>query len=620
MTPYELASEYAQHTRNAIFLTGKAGTGKTTFLRQLTRTTGKQMAVVAPTAVAAINAEGATIHSFFQLPLQIFLPTDAARRALFSEMQMRKHKVEVLRRLELLVIDEVSMVRADLLDAVDAVLRHFKRRPAIPFGGVQILMIGDLFQLSPVVRESDWQILREYYEGPYFFQARVFREIRPVYIELDHVFRQQSEQFVNVLNEVRNNCLSSASRDLLNSRYVPNYQRQEDDIVLSTHNHKVDAINARELEAIHAKTHTFEAQVEGTFPENSFPIDASLTLKEGARVMFVKNDSSPDHLFYNGKLGVVSHIDRKGNITVLSEGEEIDVKPATWENIRYTSTPGTDLIEPELVGTFTQIPLRLAWAITIHKSQGLTFDKVVIDAADAFASGQVYVALSRCRTLEGIVLLTPIPPSSLSNDKEVLRYTDSQPSIEEVDKALSGAQRDYLIVLLTSLFDFRSSIEQVERLRRIISGDAAFEEGSDAFVKIILDALGAMQDIGERFQNQIRNLILRAEFDLLQERLTAADGYFALKLKSLQTTLKASPCRTGNKEAAADFTEEICDLYINLNRQAYLMRHMGKSVSIAEWFDAKRRYLIPPVGISASPVKVKSVAKTKTSRRKKSKN
>lgn len=609
MTPYELASEYAQHTSRCIFLTGKAGTGKTTFLRQLYRSTGKQIAVVAPTGVAAINAEGVTIHSFFQLPPQIFLPTDAARRALLAEMQVRKHKAETIRRLELLVIDEISMVRADLLDAIDAVLRHFKRMPTLPFGGVQVLMIGDLFQLSPVAREADWQILREYYQGPYFFQAQVFREIHPVYIELDHVFRQQDERFVSLLNEVRNNCLSAASRELLNTRVDIHYQRQEDDIILSTHNRKVDAINTSELAALPGREYRFEADVQGTFPESSYPIDATLTLKQGARVMFVKSDPSADHAFYNGKLGVVRLVTKQG-VLVESEGEEIEVPLVTWENIRYSSTHGTDLLETEVIGTFTQYPLRLAWAITIHKSQGLTFDHVVIDAADAFAAGQVYVALSRCRTLEGITLLSPIPPSSLTNAQEVLRYTDTQPSIDEVGQGLSTATRDYLLILLTSLYDFRSPIRQVERLRRLSGGEAAFTDETPAYLKALFDALFALQDVAERFQQQIRRLILTESSDL-QERLAAASAYFTPLLKGLQDTLSQSPCRTGNKEAAADFTDEICDLYINLNRQAYLMRHMGKSVSIADWFDAKRRYLIPPVGISASPVKVKSVAKTK---------
>ena len=381
MDAYSLAYEYVRHTARCIFLTGKAGTGKTTFLRRLRAECPKQMAVVAPTGVAAINAEGVTIHSLFQLPPQMFLPTDEARRKLFAEMQMRAQKQRVLRNLELLVIDEVSMVRADLLDAIDEVLRHFKHRPTVPFGGVQVLLIGDLYQLSPVARENEWRLLSDYYEGPYFFQARVFRELRPVYIELDHVFRQTNQTFIDILNEVRNNTLSVRSLQLLNQRYIPSFNPEhtgEHYITLSTHNHKVDAINQREMSRLHAQEYTYKAKIKDTFPQSMFPMDETLTLKEGARVMFVKNDSSPEKRYYNGKTGVVSSLSDDA-ITVTCEGEEpIEVHTETWENLRYQSEAGSDVVETEVVGSFTHYPLRLAWAITIHKAQGLTFDHVII--------------------------------------------------------------------------------------------------------------------------------------------------------------------------------------------------------------------------------------------------
>jgi ATP-dependent exoDNAse (exonuclease V) alpha subunit len=387
MNAYELAYEYVQHTNRCIFLTGKAGTGKTTFLRRLKTETLKQMTVVAPTGVAAINAEGVTIHSLFQLPPQLFLPTPEARNKLFSEMQMRSHKQRVLRNLELLVIDEVSMVRADLLDTIDAVLRHFKHRPNIPFGGAQVLFIGDLFQLSPVAREDEWRLLSDYYEGPYFFQAQVFRELQPVYIELDHVFRQTNMAFVEILNQVRNNALTPEARMTLNSRYNPYFKadkKGEHYITLSTHNSKVDAINQRELEALKGDIYTYQARVKDTFPESMYPIDKTLMLKVGAKVMFVKNDSEPEKLYYNGKLGTVTALSKTEIHVLCEDGTEVEVHTETWENLRYTSETGSDQVQVEVIGSFTHFPLRLAWAITIHKAQGLTFDHVVIDAEDAF--------------------------------------------------------------------------------------------------------------------------------------------------------------------------------------------------------------------------------------------
>ena len=445
MTTQELAYHYVQHTNRCIFLTGKAGTGKTTFLRRLKQECPKQMAVVAPTGVAAINAEGVTIHSLFQLPPQLFLPTDEARRQLFAEMQMRANKQRVLRNLELLVIDEVSMVRADLLDTIDVVLRHFKHRPTIPFGGVQLLVIGDLFQLSPVVREEEWRLLQPYYEGPYFFQARVFRELKPIYIEFEHVYRQTNVEFLSILNEVRNNELTPQSFAVLNSRVrslgIKEFRSLEGAITLSTHNSKVDAINQREMDALKGKEYTYKATITDTFPESMYPIDEQLTLKVGARVMFIKNDSSTDKLYYNGKLGVVTSLSKQAIHVLCDDGTEVNVHNEVWENIRYNADSGSDQVQTEIIGTFTHYPLRLAWAITIHKAQGLTFDQLIIDAEDAFAAGQVYVALSRCRSLEGLTLLTPIPTRALTNAREVLRFTENQDSIQTIEHNLSQFKR-----------------------------------------------------------------------------------------------------------------------------------------------------------------------------------
>lgn len=606
MDAYQLAGAYARHTNRCIFLTGKAGTGKTTFLRGLADESLKQMAVVAPTGVAAINAGGATIHSFFQLPPQLFLPTQEARTQLFGEMQMRRQKIQVLQHLELLVIDEISMVRADLLDAIDAVLRHYRHRN-MPFGGVQVLFIGDLFQLSPVARQQEWDMLRSYYDGPYFFQARVFREMAPVYIELDHVFRQDNQQFVDVLNQVRNNCLSPEARALLNTRYQPSYEQTEDNyhIILSTHNAKVDSINSRQLELLDGRSYRYKAAVSGTFPESMFPLEETLELKVGARVMFVKNDSNPAKRYYNGKLGIVTDLSME-TVTVESEGEEIEVTPEEWSNVRYEPGATTETVNPTVVGSFTQIPLRLAWAITIHKSQGLTFSDVVIDAADAFAAGQVYVALSRCRTLEGIILLSKIPESALTNAQEVLRYVSVQPALEAVAEVLPNAQTEYLTNLLTGIFDFREPMRKTDHLRSISSKEAAYSAETPAFLLDIKGGLEGLQVIGETFQQQLRQIIYAEsqgnrlpEDKALPARVKAASDYFAPKLGELMEKLRQSPCTTDNKESRADFEEVINDLFADLSRKVFLMQKMALGPSIQRYQAERKRFKLPSVFISA---------------------
>ena len=592
MNAYELAYEYVQHTNRCIFLTGKAGTGKTTFLRRLKQECPKQLTVVAPTGVAAINAEGVTIHSLFQLPPQVFLPTPEARKQLFSEMQMRAQKQRILRNLELLVIDEVSMVRSDLLDTIDAVLRHVKHRPNHPFGGVQVLFIGDLFQLSPVAREQEWRLMQPYYEGAYFFQAQVFRELRPVYIELDHVFRQTNSDFVEILNQVRNNTLTQHSLQLLNSRYIPDFEpskQQEHYITLSTHNSKVDAINLREMGALDAKSFSYHARVKDTFPESLFPMDQTLTLKVGARVMFIKNDSSQDKLYYNGKLGVVTSLTKDAITVTCEDGTVIDVHQETWENLRYTSETGSDTITTEVIGTFSHYPLRLAWAITIHKAQGLTFERVVIDAEDAFAAGQVYVALSRCRTLDGIVLRTPIPNRALTNAREVLYFTNNQSDTQTTESLLPASQVEYLVVLLCILFDFRSVINRFAGLSRVVKNMDSIQGDASKFFTTCIGGLEGLQVIAERFQQQLRHIIYTTyqtaspspSTNNLHDRLTAASGYFSPKIKLLLNMIEACPLRTNDRTDAAYFKQNITDLYADIARLLYMIEQMAKASSRA---------------------------------------
>ena len=614
MNAYELAYEYVQHTNCCIFLTGKAGTGKTTFLRRLKQECSKQMAVVAPTGVAAINAEGVTIHSLFQLPPQVFLPTQEARKQLFSEMQMRAQKQRVLRNLELLVIDEVSMVRSDLLDTIDAVLRHIKHQPNHPFGGIQVLMIGDLFQLSPVAREEEWRLLREYYEGAYFFQAQVFRELQPVYIELDHVFRQTNIDFLEILNQVRNNALTPESRKILNSRYNPYFQADKNGeyyITLSTHNSKVDAINRRELDALEAESFTYQARVKDTFPESMYPIDETLTLKVGAKVMFVKNDSSQEKLYYNGKLATITALSKNEIHVICEDGKEVDVHTETWENLRYISETGSNEVQVEVIGSFTHFPLRLAWAITIHKAQGLTFDHVVIDAEDAFAAGQVYVALSRCRSLEGIVLLTPIPMQALTNAREILYFTKNQLDITTTEQQLASAQMEYLTILLCSLYDFRSIINQLSSLSRNVKTMGSVQGDISSFFTTCIGGLEGLQIIAERFQQQIRQIVYNsASLPNLAERLQAAYVYFSPKIQQMLETIAKCPLRTNDRNDAATVKQHLLDIHAELSRCKYIQQRISQSPSLDGFFKARQsfRWVEPPLVIYSQHRKKRSDA------------
>ncbi len=611
MDVYQLAKEYALHTNRCMYITGKAGTGKTTFLRQLRNECNKQMAVVAATGVAAINAEGVTIHSFFQLPPQTFLPTPAARRQLFAEMQMRAAKRNVLRNLELLVIDEISMVRADLLDTIDAVLRQIKHYPQLPFGGVQVIFIGDLFQLSPVVRDEDWAQLRNYYAGPYFFQSHVMQEIQPVYLEFDHIFRQQNEEFIRILNEVRDNTLSTASLHLLNSRYQPHYTPSDDDfhIILSTHNHKVNTINDKEIAHLTTPSFSYEAHVEGAFPESAYPTEETLQLKVGARVMFIKNDTRPEKAFYNGKLGIVTKLDKR-SIWVDTEEEEIEVPLAEWENVRYVPNAKKETVETEVIGRFTQFPLRLAWAVTIHKAQGLTFDKVVIDAADAFAAGQVYVALSRCRTLEGIVLLTPIPNRALGGDPAVITYTQHQPNVATMANQLTSSQQAYLVSLLCQVFNFREAYHQIERLQTIIQTTKVLAEQAGEFVSEQLTQMVELQRIGEQFQQQLRRITTgEANNDYLKQRLQSAYQYFSPRIMAIIEAWQALEIEIGDKEQKRDYHEIVTTLLVGLSLTEHLMKHLQVAPTQQAYFTARTSFVAPKLQLLVGEQKASVNAK-----------
>lgn len=532
----ELAFDYVCNTNKNIFLTGKAGTGKTTFLQRVKRDVVKRAAVVAPTGVAAINAGGMTIHSFFQLPFGPYVPgnaRDAARQRKFS-----REKINLIRSLDLLVIDEISMVRADLLDGIDEVLRRY-RNPYQPFGGVQLLMIGDLHQLPPVVKEEEWSLLRPFYPTPYFFGSQALRQTQPVTIELKHIFRQSDSAFIALLNRVRDNNIDAAVLEQLNSRYVPGFNPPEEEayITLTTHNATAQEINAQKLALQPGQLLRHPAKITGDFPTQAYPTDETLELKKGAQVMFVKNDPSPEKRFFNGKIGRITQIDGE-TITVRCPGDEetIKVVPAEWENIRYSLNEQTKEVSEEVIGTFTQFPLKLAWAITIHKSQGLTFERVVLDAQAAFAHGQVYVALSRCKSFEGIVLRSKIVPHSVRTDSTVKEYSETAEKNAPDETQLREAKMAYQQSLLLELFSFNTFKKGLEQLNRVLleHENSLHQSVQGQFQALSEQAAAPVLSTADKFRFQLQGYfeqaVLPEENEALQERLRKAGTWFVEKL------------------------------------------------------------------------------------------
>ncbi len=569
----EFVEELVQDTDSHIFLTGKAGTGKTTFLRNLTARTYKRMVVVAPTGVAAINAGGVTIHSFFQLPFGPQIP-DAAQtdmdgvsanvRSLASQFQkINRTKLKIMRSLDLLVIDEISMVRADVLDAIDAVLRR-ARRSQKPFGGVQLLMIGDVQQLAPVAKQDEWELLEPYYDSVYFFSSLVWRKTSYVCIELDHIYRQQDRTFIELLNKIRTSTLDKACADILNTRYDPDFDPPSDKgyITLTTHNFQADDINQEKLAAIKGKTLHFKAKVNGVFLENSYPTKEDLELKIGAQVMFVKNDPSPEKMFYNGKIGVlVSYDSDKEELMVRCDDITFPVTRLTWQNMEYSLDDKTNEIKEEEIGSFEQIPLRLAWAITIHKSQGLTFDRLVIDAGKAFAHGQVYVALSRCTSLEGLVLKTKITPNTLKDDAMVSKFVSQMPEMEPTPETVNSLCHDYELASMLDLFDFSGIYSDFGRLMKTITeNDGMFDNA------VIVDLSGRRQTLSEeiievaaKFARQIESLHAAcpscADNAVLQKRIKDGVAYFMTHFNSIVDNLFDVQLDTDNEAVNSQVRE-----------------------------------------------------------------
>lgn len=532
----QLAKKLIETTNENIFLTGNAGTGKTTFLNLLRTQTAKRMVVLAPTGVAAINAKGQTIHSFFQLPFTPFLPEYKKEKG-----QIKKDKINIFRTIDLLVIDEISMVRADLLDAIDDRLREYRKQKYTPFGGVQCLFIGDLQQLPPVVRDEDWALMQKHYSTPFFFSSKALQESSYVTIELKKIYRQADEKFISILNEVRNNHLSMESLNELNKHYLPEYEPKEGEIFLTTHNKIADAFNEKKLNELEEESNIYNAIIKDRFPESMYPVDESLELKIGAQVMFTRNNREAN--YYNGKIGTIIDLsEHKITIKCKEDAFPIVAERETWENTEIKIDKESKDQYEEVVGSFSQFPLRLAWAITIHKSQGLTFDRAIIDAIASFSHGQVYVALSRCKSLDGMVLKSPIKLESIITDLNVTRYMQYEGErAANIEEALPQLQKRYMIVLLNEMFDFTDIHQIFGRVFNMAQTGNPLHNLMPKLCELISAEYKSLTseivDVANKFRNQYTALVDAASNiytdEHLQQRIKAAVGYFLGKLADI---------------------------------------------------------------------------------------
>ena len=600
---FDLAYRFVTETSENIFLTGKAGTGKTTFLKYLRDNATKNIIVAAPTGVAAINAGGVTLHSLFQLPFHPFLPTKNNKEELLGKLRQNRQKLQLLRKMEMLVIDEISMVRCDTMDAIDTILRSVRRNYNVPFGGVQLLCIGDLFQLPPVAQNQEWNILSEYYQSPFFFDSHAVKEQTPLLIELNKIYRQKEDGFVRLLNKVRTNSMDADDFEDLHMRYIPNFYPDGDDkyITLTSHNNQADNINQQQLNRLNTAPFTYNAIVENDFPENMYPAEASLVLREGAQVMFLKNDVIT-RKYFNGKIGVVKSLSKE-KIIVDCDGEDIYVGMETWENSRYNLNRTDGKLEQETLGTFTQYPLRLAWAITIHKSQGLTFEKVMIDAAAAFSSGQVYVALSRCTSLDGIVLLSKIPQSAITSNDNVVKGQQSLQHKGSLADRFAGARQLFTQQLLETLFSFGEMEKVAAQLQYQIKQHCdKLNEDALSWIENLQHLFAANKNIGLKFIGQVA-LLMKEEGVIesnvaLQKRITDAANHFIPKLESYLNDIKNHPLFTEHKEAATNINEQLNELALAVYNTNYYLQYCRQPFSVTGFLQHKLKYVLPKFNLS----------------------
>ncbi|HEY4617872.1 MAG TPA: helix-turn-helix domain-containing protein [Flavobacterium sp.] len=547
----EYTLQFINQTQRSIFLTGKAGTGKTTLLREIIATTHKNTVVVAPTGIAALNAGGVTIHSMFQLPFGGFIPSFNVESQFTETVKfeskdtLRRHfkmgglKKSVIRNMELLIIDEVSMLRADLLDAMDYMMQTVRKK-ATPFGGVQVLFIGDLLQLPPVIRDEEWRTLRAYYKGKFFFHSHVVQQNPPLYIELSKIFRQSDSTFISVLNNLRNNQISTEDIQVLNKYVKPDFDLKANKgyITLTTHNAKADTMNSQALHDLKGELITYKPDIVGDFPEKIFPIEEQLKLKIGAQVMFMKNDPSVDKNYFNGKMGIIKSLSSQEILVHFPEEDKtIEVEKYEWQNIRYKIDQATKEIEEEILGTFVHYPIKLAWAITVHKSQGLTFDKAAIDVSQVFMPGQAYVALSRLRSLEGLVLLSPLRMNGISNDQDVMDYSLNKASEELLKNSLHFETKNFIHNYLINSFDWADLAQEWRNHKFSYSEKSESSEKSkhSVWASKQLTAIDSLMDPSKKFIHQLNKIFNSETVDLIHvsERIEAAFSYFLKPMDDL---------------------------------------------------------------------------------------
>ena len=611
---FDLAYRFVTETSENIFLTGKAGTGKTTFLKYLKKNSTKNIIVAAPTGVAAINASGVTLHSLFQLPFHPFLPTKNNKEELLAKIRYNKQRLSLLRKMELLVIDEISMVRCDTMDAIDTILKHARRNYHSPFGGVQLLCIGDLHQLPPVAQNQEWSILNEYYESPFFFDSMAIKEQSPLLIELNKIYRQKEESFVRLLNKVRNNHMDADDFEDLHLRYDPNFSPSsaEKYITLTSHNNQANKINEVKLYNLSSSSFKYVAKIEEDFPENMYPVEQELELKEGAQVMFLKNDLVQKR-YFNGKIGVVKEL-QKEKIIVNCDGTEIEVGLETWENSRYTLNRADGKLEQETLGKFTQYPLRLAWAITIHKSQGLTFEKVMIDAGAAFSSGQVYVALSRCTSLDGIVLLSKIQPTAIHSNDNVIKGQQSLSYKGDLSERFAGARQLFTQQLLEEIFSFGEGTACIDQLEfQINQHKEKLNKEAVDWISNFKQHIATDKEIGLKFIGHI-SFLMKDEGIIennaaLQKRISDAANHFVPKLERYLKELRSHPLNTEHKETATAVNEKLNEFGTALYNCNFYMQYCKQQFSVTGFLQHKLKYSLPRFNINCY---ASETAKTKT--------
>jgi PIF1-like helicase/Helix-turn-helix domain len=583
--PSVIASKFINQTNKSVFLTGKAGTGKTTFLKAIIQRTHKRTVVVAPTGIAAINAGGVTIHSQFQLPFGAYIPTNTPvpsdlktvvnnMTTLKMHMNMSASKRQTLKAMELLIIDEVSMLRADILDAMDNVLRSVRGDYMSPFGGVQVLFIGDLMQLPPVVKNEEWDILKGYYEGIFFFHAKVLQEEKPQYIELEKIYRQTDIEFINILDNLRNNRIEKADLEILNRYHKPDFRPTTEDnfITLTTHNAKAALLNETALDNLKEKAHSFKAEITGEFPQFSYPTDSELILKKGAQIIFIKNDPTGRQRFFNGKLAIVEGFDDKEiQVRFKDEKELLTLEKYEWKNRKFTVDDTTKQIDEETIGTFVQYPVKLAWAITVHKSQGLTFDRAVIDVNSAFAPGQVYVALSRLRSLDGLVLTTKFNLNVIRSDSQVIRFASNKKDIGEMTGILEVEIFMFLKEFIYKTYDL---LYPLNMWRRHVDTYNKSEQNSEkqkhfSWATEQYETLEAEKNHAQSFTKQLEQLLDNQNPNLLftLKRLQAAEQYFVEKFKFVLLNTRKQREKMTQISKTKAYAEELGDLeMVMLNR------------------------------------------------------